>query len=282
MHIGEFEIVPVNDGVGRMNPTEGYSNLSGASIGPPAGYAPRGGSLEDWAPHRDLLDEDGMLTLAFGGFLVRNSERAVLVDTGIGPIDVGTMRGGAFLAELAALGVSPGDVTDVVLTHLHFDHVGWTTQDGEPVFTNATYRCDHRDWEHFMATEAGPVERLSAEKLVPLEHRLEPWEGSGPLLPGIDTMAAPGHTPGSTVLVLSAGIERALLLGDAVHCPVELLDDEWAGMGDVDPGLAQRTRVALARELEGTDIPVVAAHFPGMQFGRLLIAEGKRSWVFDR
>jgi hypothetical protein len=81
-------------------------------------------------------------------------------------------------------------------------------------------------------------------------------------------------------VVISSGTERALLLGDVVHCPVELLDDEWAGMGDVDPALAQQTRVALARELEGSQVPAAAAHFPGMQFGRLLAAEGSRRWVF--
>jgi glyoxylase-like metal-dependent hydrolase (beta-lactamase superfamily II) len=92
-------------------------------------------------------------------------------------------------------------------------------------------------------------------------------------------MSAPGHTPGSTILVLSHGAARGLLLGDVVHCPVELLDDEWSGLGDVDPALARKTRNALARELEGTDTPVAAAHFSGMVFGRLLLAEGRRSWV---
>jgi hypothetical protein len=60
---------------------------------------------------------------------------------------------------------------------------------------------------------------------------------------------------------------------------VELLDDEWAGMGDVDPALALRTRQALIRELEGSDVPAAATHFAGMQFGRLLAAEGTRRWV---
>jgi hypothetical protein len=72
-----------------------------------------------------------------------------------------------------------------------------------------------------------------------------------------------------------------MLLGDVVYCPAGLLDDEWAGMTDVDPMLAKRTRNALARELEGTDVPVAAAHFQGMQFGRLLAANGTRRWVFD-
>jgi hypothetical protein len=70
-----------------------------------------------------------------------------------------------------------------------------------------------------------------------------------------------------------------MLLGDVVHCPVELIDEEWAGVGDMDPDLARRTRNALARELEGTRTPVAAAHFPGLVFGRLLSGEGRRQWV---
>jgi glyoxylase-like metal-dependent hydrolase (beta-lactamase superfamily II) len=231
---------------------------------------------DDWSPHRAFLDADGMLEMALGGFLVRTDDRVVLVDAGMGPFTWGPFVGGRLLENLAALGVRPDDVTDVVFTHLHFDHVGWATHHGEIVFPNATYRCDERDWAHFV----GPDERAT-KKLLPIADRLEPWSGSGHLLPGIDLMSAAGHTPGSTIVVLSSGDDRAMLLGDVVHCPVELVDDEWAGMYDVDPELALRTRTALAKELEGRDIPVAAAHFPGMQFGRLLTGSGQRSWRFD-
>ena len=71
-----------------------------------------------------------------------------------------------------------------------------------------------------------------------------------------------------------------MLLGDVVHCPAELLSDDWEMIGDVDKQLAQRTREALARELEGSDIPAAATHFPGLKFGRLLTAEGRRQWTF--
>jgi glyoxylase-like metal-dependent hydrolase (beta-lactamase superfamily II) len=269
MRVGEIDIVPVMDGVARIPPTEAYRM---------GGVAPngRGGEEVDWEPHRALVAEDGTLELGLGGFLVRGGDRVVLVDAGVGDIVRGPFNGGQLLANLAAAGVQPEDVTDVVLTHLHFDHVGWTTRHGEVVFTNATYRCDERDWSHFVGPDPG-----ATKKLTPIADRLEPWSGGGSLLPGMDTMAAPGHTPGSTILVVSSGDDRALLLGDVVHCPVELLDDEWAGMGDVDPDLAIRTRVALAKELEGTDTPVAAAHFPGLQFGRLLGGQGTRRWVFD-
>ena len=170
--------------------------------------------------------------------------------------------------------MAPADVTDVVLTHLHFDHVGWATQKGDVVFGNATYRCDGRDWEHFVGPDPG-----ATRKLTPLEGQLTLFDGDGPLLPGVDIFSAPGHTPGSTVVVVSSGPERAVLLGDVVHCPVELVDREWDGMGDVDPSLAKRTRNAWAAELEGADVSIAAAHFPGLQFGRLLLGEGKRQWV---
>jgi glyoxylase-like metal-dependent hydrolase (beta-lactamase superfamily II) len=263
MKIGNLVVEPVYDGV--MNA---------------AATAFKGTTAEQWAPHRQFLDADGMLEFALGGFLVRApGDRLVLVDAGIGDRSgammsgSGTYHGGELLNSLAQQNVRPGDITDVVFTHLHFDHVGWASHEGVIVFPNATYRCDARDWAHFRENErVQPI-------LAPIEDRLKTWDGSGPLAPGIDAMSAPGHTPGSTIMVLSSGASRGLLLGDVVHCPVELIDDEWAGLGDVDPELAKRTRNALAREIEGTDAPVAASHFPGMVFGRLLAANGRRSWV---
>ncbi len=117
------------------------------------------------------------------------------------------------------------------------------------------------------------------QALAPVAGRLTTWSADRAVLSGISVTHAPGHTPGSALVVVSSGTERAMLLGDAVHCPAELLEDEWAGVADVDPELARRTRVALARELEGKDIPLAAPHFPGMAFGRLLKAEGRRRWV---
>jgi glyoxylase-like metal-dependent hydrolase (beta-lactamase superfamily II) len=266
MKVGALEILPVLDGSARMPATAAYSAQAGL-----------GGTEEDWAPHRQLMDADGRLELALGGFLIRVSERVVLIDAGVGRINDGTFTGGQLIDNLATYGVTPADVTDVIFTHLHFDHVGWATQQGAIVFDNATYRCDERDWTHFVGPDPKATKKLS-----PIEDRLETWSTDGTILPGLDAMVAPGHTPGSTIVVVSSGLDRALLLGDVVHCPVELLDDEWAGLGDVDPDLARRTRIALARELEGTDTPVAAAHFEGLQFGRLLRGQGgPRRWVFN-
>jgi glyoxylase-like metal-dependent hydrolase (beta-lactamase superfamily II) len=259
MNVGDIDIMPVHDGYAHIPVKDAYPGIS----------------PEAWLPHRNLLRDDGLtVEMALGGFLVRTADRLVLVDAGVGSVKIDPFQGGLLLESMRSLGVSPEDVTDVVLTHLHFDHVGWTTQKGDVVFKDATYRCDRRDWEHFVGPDAGATRKLS-----PLESRMAFFDRSGPLLKGIDVQSAPGHTPGSTIVVISSGNERAMLLGDVVHCAAELLDDEWEGMSDVDPELAKRTRNALARELEGTDVPVAAAHFPGLQFGRLLAGEGTRRWV---
>ena len=268
MQVGEIRVDAVIDGIARAVPSEAYRWGVGEGSG-------RGLEDADWEPHRQFLADDGMLEMALGGFLVRSGDRVVLVDAGIGVFNRGVFTGGAMLDNLQALGVAADDVTDVVFTHLHFDHTGWATVDGAPVFRSATYRCDAADWAHFV-----PSDERATRKLSPIESQLETWDGDGTLLPGVDVRRAPGHTPGSAVLVLSSGDARAVLLGDAVHCPVELVDDEWATIGDVDPDLAKRTRVALARELEASGTPAAAAHFPGLEFGRLLPGEGKRAWSF--
>jgi glyoxylase-like metal-dependent hydrolase (beta-lactamase superfamily II) len=221
--------------------------------------------------HRRFLGADGQLEIELGGYLVRSRERVMLVDAGVGPDGA---VGGELLDSLRVHGVEPADVTDVVFTHLHYDHIGWATVSDAAVFTNATYRCHRLDWEHFVGTDDA-----ATRKLTPASDRVELFAGDVTIAPGVDVRLAAGHTPGSVLVVLSSGPARALLIGDVAHCPVELVDDEWAGMGDVDPKLALATRTALARELEGTDVPVAAAHFPGLAFGRLLLGEGRRQWV---
>ena len=267
MRIGDIKVDGVIDGIARAVPSEAFRWGAGESAG-------RGLDDADWEPHRQFLADDGMLEMALGGFLVRTGDHVVLVDAGIGVFDRGVFKGGAMLDNLRAQGVTPEDVTDVVFTHLHFDHTGWATRDGEVVFPNATYRCDAADWEHFV-----PHDERATRKLTPVADRMQTWDSDRTVLPGVDVRRAPGHTPGSTILVLSSGASRAMLLGDVVHCPVELVDDEWATIGDVDPVLAKQTRTALARELESADVPVAAAHFQGLEFGRLLAGEGKRTWT---
>jgi glyoxylase-like metal-dependent hydrolase (beta-lactamase superfamily II) len=261
MRIGDIEVLPVFDGTGRE----------------PAESLTRPGVDDPWACHPGCVTGDGRLELPLGGFLVRTRERLVLVDAGVGGINNDNYTGGGFLDSLRGYGVQPADVTDVLFTHLHFDHVGWASRRGAIVFENATYRAHAADWAHFVS--AADAEPGAVRKLAPLEPRLELFDTDRPLAPGLDARHTPGHTPGSTVYVLSSGGQRALLLGDVVHSVVELAEPDWQAVFDVDPVAASAARNRLADEVADTADLVVGAHFPQLRFGRVVRAGGPRRFV---
>jgi glyoxylase-like metal-dependent hydrolase (beta-lactamase superfamily II) len=259
MRIGSVEILPVRDGVGYQKAAEVLT---------------RPGVPDAWACHRDQLDADGVLHFVMGGFLIRTDDRVVLVDAGLGTIDNGQYCGGGFLDSLRALGVAPPDVTDVVFTHLHFDHVGWATSKGEVVFENATHRVHAADWAHFV--EAPDALPGAVRKLAPLQDRLETFDSDVVIAPGLSARHTPGHTPGSTIYVVADGEQRALLLGDVVHSVVELAERDWEAVFDLDPVAARAARNAIADEVADTADLVVGAHFPELRFGRVITTAGGR------
>jgi glyoxylase-like metal-dependent hydrolase (beta-lactamase superfamily II) len=257
MRIGELELLPVDDGLCKL-PQQFYVGL-------------------DFAAHPELLADDGRVHIPIGCFVVRTGDTTVLVDAGLGDVDVGWARGGDLPEALRRSGVAPEDIDVVVCSHLHIDHIGWLAVDGAPYFPNATVRFGAADWQRFVLdVEAEDRSRQIMEALAAAD-RLEPMEGDlVAVAPGITARHTPGHTMGHYGLVLSSGDERALLLGDAVECPLQLEEPDFSVMSDVDPSLAARTREALWRELEGTSALVTAAHFPGLEFGRVMRGEGKR------
>lgn len=314
MKVGDIEIVPVLDGMI-------LSKLPASKPFPDQ-------DSDAWREQHGMFRADGLIESTVGAFLVRAGERLALVDAGAGQalpggysppaVDVdddddpfvalllgqgmpreqlphivehfstGHIDRGELPASLRQIGVDAADITDVILTHLHFDHIGWVSADGKPYFPNATIRCAAADLDYFLP---GVEEELFIslvfktpqvpERFAPILDRIETWEADCTLFPGVDVRLAPGHTPGSSVVVLSDGNERAMLLGDMVHCPLELADDDFNLLVDHDPELARSVREAYARELEGSEIPAAASHFPGLRFGRLLPGTGVRRWSFE-
>ena len=257
MRIGDLELLAVSDGLCKL-PQQFYVGL-------------------DFELHAELLADDGRVHIPIGCFVVRTGDTTVLVDAGLGQIDVGWARGGDLPDALRAVGVAPEDIDVVVCSHLHLDHIGWLAVDGKPYFPNATVRYGAADWQRFVVdVEAEDRSRQIMESLATAD-RLEPMEGDMvTIAPGITARHTPGHTLGHYGLVLSSQEERALLLGDAVECPLQLEEPDFSVMSDVDASLAARTREALWAELEGTSTLVTAAHFPGLEFCRVLRGEGKR------
>lgn len=259
MQVGTIRIDGVRDGEIRMDPTFVYPSRT----------------MDDWEPHLRHLD-GGVYVNTIGGYLVRTGTAVVLVDVGVGVDPPAPFTGGDFLDELAALGVSPTDVTHVVFTHLHFDHIGWAVQDGRPVFEHAEHVVHDADWSYFFSDRyqqvriERPQDRPSTQ-LAPLADTVRRWDGERlDLVPGVVLHHTPGHTPGSAIVELVSQGERGLLLGDLAHNPVELIDPSWPGIADCEHAEARTSALRVADDLVATGTPFAMAHSPGHRWSRLV------------
>jgi glyoxylase-like metal-dependent hydrolase (beta-lactamase superfamily II) len=266
----------------RMGDFEVFS-LIDRDFAYPATRIPSKQTPEQWAHARHLLTPDGMLRSALGGYLIRNklNKRVVLVDLGLGPYSAGDVIPAGehnLLNELAALGYKPTDVTDVVLTHLHLDHAGWASVDGRSTFRNAKYHLHASEWDHWI--KHPPVEangkvnagiELQRTVLKAVETQVQSYKGtSEALFAGFTIRHVPGHTPGSSIVQLESGGQRALILGDTAHSPMSLQDKTWPGSFDMDEKQCLEAKNALIDEAIATNAAVSAGHVSGLRFGHIV------------
>jgi glyoxylase-like metal-dependent hydrolase (beta-lactamase superfamily II) len=241
----------------------------------------------EWRPHESHLTHEHRVRFNLGSYLIRSDGRTVLVDTGLGPrpADAPDVPWGRLLHDFQAKGVRPEEVDMVVMTHLHRDHVGWNLlpQDGRwvPTFPNARYWASARDWEVCHQPDVQPARFPNAPTCVwPLADLglVELMHGEYRLTRDLTAVPTPGHTPGHVSILITSGGERALVLGDAAHSPVQLQEPDWVSRADMDPELTRQTRRALLDRLEREEIIVAAGHFEAPGFGRIVRLEGRRYW----
>jgi glyoxylase-like metal-dependent hydrolase (beta-lactamase superfamily II) len=172
----------------------------------------------------------------------------------------------------------------MIFTHLHFDHIGWTTRDGAIVFENARHIANRDDWDYFFSGRYPGVrierpQDFPMHRLAPLTDRVELWDSDGEIVPGVAVRRTAGHTPGHAIVEICSGGERGLLIGDLAHHQAELLHDDWTGVADIAPAAARRSTREIVREIVAEDLPFAAAHFPGLAWGRIEQAGDVRQWV---
>ncbi len=164
-------------------------------------------------------DEMNRIDLDLRCLLVEHGERRILVDTGMGDRwsekQLGIFglerRPNQLVAELAEAGITRESITDVVLTHLHFDHCGGTLREDEgqllPIFSNARHWVQKRHWEWAAAPSERDRASFRAEDFQALaEHgQLQLIDGANEIIPGVRVTPVSGHTPGQQIVEFHTG-----------------------------------------------------------------------------
>ena len=242
---------------------------------------------DNWKPYESHLTHDHHVRFNLGSYLIRTEGRTVLVDTGLGPrpADTPDVPWGELLRDFQAKGVRPDEVDMVLMTHLHRDHVGWNLRREDtrwvPTFGKARYWMSAKDWEACHEPEIQPQRFPNAPTCVwPLAELglVELMQGEHSITRELTAVPTPGHTPGHVSILVTSQGERALVLGDAAHSPVQLEETDWVSRADMDPELTRQTRRSLVERLERERILVAAGHFPAPGFGRIVRLNGRRYW----
>ncbi len=225
-------------------------------------------------------------------WLLRIGGETVLIDTGCGNDKI--RENPAFrrfhqlslpyLETLAAAGCRPEDVTLVINTHLHVDHVGWNTRlaDGRwvPTFPRARYLIGRREWAHWQDPQGGPA--LQPEGVPAIVDSVQPvWEAGlvdliadgDTILPGLVARAAPGHTAGQLAVELRSAGQIGLFTADVFHQPMQIVRPDWNSRYCEVPDAAIATRRRILTEAAATGAVLFPSHPGAPHAGRVRATE---------
>lgn len=233
------------------------------------------------------------IRLAITVLLLRLGNDLVMIDSGCGPLFGDT--GGRLVESLHSIGIAPDQITGVVVSHMHGDHFGGLL-DGEmkPVFPNAKIylnEIEHAFWSE-KTPDLGAVRMPEAGKAFALKNAhsylealKDHWtlvKSGQKLFDSLEIIAAPGHTPGHSAVLVSSGNTALLHVADAVHHhAVSFEHPDWKFVADTQPDVAVKTRQALLDRAATQRLLLYGAHLPFPAIGHVRKGEGHFEYVIE-
>jgi glyoxylase-like metal-dependent hydrolase (beta-lactamase superfamily II) len=266
LQVGELTVTYLPDGMVQLKPTGFYPETT----------------AEDWARSGQYLDSAGFLTASSGALLIERGERAMLVDSGYGPMSVpanpanpvlGKISGGDLLTSLAAGGRKPADIESIVFSHLHMDHVGWAALPAaDNPFSGAALLVHEPEWR-----ERRPALGVTEGMLDGMSARVSPVADGEEIFPGVRVVGLPGHTPGHAGFRIGSREHELIAFGDVMYSAFQVSHPELTVIGD--PGSARHSRQRILDELAVTEKVGYGCHFADVVFGRVRDTGKAMEWI---
>ncbi|MEJ1177298.1 MBL fold metallo-hydrolase [Agrobacterium sp. CMT1] len=276
VQIGDIEVLVISDGVLPL-PTK--------MLGHNADASERAAWLDEMFLPPDAFD------WSLNVVLVRRGEQTILIDAGLGlDPDLNLPRAGQVIRRLEAAGVDLRSVTDVVITHMHMDHVGGLLVEGVKERLRPDLRIhlaaaelsfwENPDFTHVNMPQGFPDALRATAKKFASEYRefIQTFVDEYEVAPGVVVHRTGGHTPGHSVVRVSSGSDRLTFAGDAIFA-VGFDHPDWYNGFEHDPEEAARVRLKLLRELADSGEQLVATHLPFPSVGRVATDGDAFRWV---
>ena len=209
--------------------------------------------------------------------LFRDGARTVLFDAGSGADFMPSA--GKLVSSLDAIGLTPEDITHVLFTHAHPDHIWGVLDDfDDPLFAEATYMMGRAEWDYWWNPETvdtigaarAPFAVGAKRRMEAIEDAVEFFDDGDEVLPDIAAIASYGHTPGHMAFEVRAGDDAALIVGDAIgNHHAAFARPDWPSGSDHDQDTAISTRTQLLDRLAGEQMRLVGFHLPDGGMGRV-------------
>ncbi len=256
--VGDIEVTAINDGFARR-PLEGFV---------------RNAELKDvQAAMQEAFLPSDALPITFNTLVLSQGDRLTLIDTGNG--DMGAPTSGRWMENFRAAGFDPAQVDTVVISHFHGDHInGLRLKDGTAVFANAEIMVPEAEWAFWMddaRMNQAPEGMKGAFQGVrrvfgPMAQTVKRYAADKEIVPGLTSIAAPGHTPGHTAYMLSSGSGKLMVMSDITNHPALFVrHPEWSAVFDMDADQARATRRRMLdmAASERAQVAFYHAPFPG-------------------
>jgi glyoxylase-like metal-dependent hydrolase (beta-lactamase superfamily II) len=209
--------------------------------------------------------------------IVNMGDKLVLFDTGMGTSKMFGASTGRQQKSMAEAGIQPAAIDAVVFSHAHIDHIGGVVDaSGKVLFPNAQFyiaQSDHEFWtdEGKLGGQMKDFIVHARTNLLPVRDKLVFFKDGEEFLPGVQALAAPGHTVGHHIFMISSGGKSFAFLGDLTHHQILLLEKPRMQFSyDTDPSQAAESRVKMLDMLAANKIPVMSYHYPWPGYGHVV------------